>query len=61
MKRYIVVYTDQETGARSPIDGVTERDGYTAENYVEDCRDNADREWNEMLAAGIVELEEVKE
>lgn len=57
--KYTVNYTDPTTGVTSPIDNIEEVFGYTAEDYVNDCKDNADDEWNTMLANGKVELEEV--
>ena len=56
MTRYTVEYTDPSTGATSPIDTITAPEGYTAEDYIRDCVGNADDAWNEMLAAGTVEL-----
>jgi hypothetical protein len=59
MKKYEVNFTDYETGATSPIDTVIKPDGYTADQYIKDCKENADDEWNEMLARGTVTLIEV--
>lgn len=59
MKKYEVNYTDHETGATSPIDTVIKPDGYTAEQYIKDCAENADDDWNAMLAGGTVTLTEV--
>ncbi len=59
MKKYEVNYTDYETGATSPIDTVIRPDGYTAEQYIKDCADNADADWNEMLNGGTVTLAEI--
>lgn len=59
MKKYVVEYTDAETGATSPIDNFEEKDGYTAEQYIKDCDDNADEDWCKMLHEGTVELVEV--
>lgn len=56
--KYIVNYTD-ENGATSPIDIIDAPNWYTAVDYVNDCKDNADDEWNTMLANGKVEIEEV--
>lgn len=58
--KYEVNYTDSTTGAKSAIDVITAQEGYTAEDYIRDCKDNADDEWNEMLANGTVELIEVE-
>lgn len=58
--KYEVNYTDSTTGAKSAIDVITAVEGYTAEDYIRDCKDNADDEWNEMLANGTVELIEVE-
>ena len=60
MKKYEVNFTDYETGATSPIDTVIKPDGYTAQAYIDECMDNADDEWIEMLAGGTVTLIEVE-
>ena len=54
--KYQVNYTDANNGATSAIDTITAEKGYTAEQYVEDCRKNADQEWIDMLDSGTVEL-----
>ena len=59
MKKYEVNFTDYSTGATSPIDTVTKPDGYTAEQYIKDCKENADDEWNEMLKNGEVTITEI--
>lgn len=57
MKHYIVNYTEfDRPDISSPIDNIEAPDGYTAEQYVEDCMRNADEEWCEMLRKGWVEL-----
>lgn len=61
MKQYQVNFRDYNNGATSAIDVITAPDGYTAEQYIADCRANADDEWNEMLANGEVTLLEVEE
>lgn len=58
---YVIQYTDPITGAESPIDNFTAPEGYTAEEYLEDCRENATDEWNQMLQRGTIRLEEVEE
>lgn len=55
MNKYEVNYTDN-SGVTSPIDTIIKPEGYTAEQYMEDCKENADDEWNEMLSAGSVRL-----
>lgn len=60
MKKYEVNYYDPSNGATSPIDVVEAPEGYTAEQYVADCAEYADDDWNEMLEAGIVTLTEVE-
>lgn len=57
--KYQVEYTDSRTGATSAIDTITAAEGYTAEQYIEDCRENADQEWIDMLEQGTVELIEL--
>lgn len=59
--KYQVEYTDSRTGATSAIDTITAAEGYTAEQYIEDCRENADQEWIDMLEQGTVELIELPE
>ena len=54
--KYQVEFTDARTGATSPIDICEGPEGYTAEQYIEDCRKNADYEWVEMLESGEVEI-----
>lgn len=57
MKHYIVNYTEfDRPDISSPIDNIEAPEGYTAEQYVEDCMRNADEEWCEMLRKGWVEL-----
>lgn len=59
--KFMVNFYDPETGATSPIDNIEEAEGYTAEQYIEDCKSNADDDWNKMLASGTVTLVEVDE
>ena len=54
--KYEVDYHDHEAGATSPIDTIDAPEGYTAEQYILDCLDNADDAWNEMLSKGTVTL-----
>lgn len=58
MKRYEVTFTD-ENGATSAIDTIFAQDGYTADDYVKDCEENADLEWVDMLRTGTVTLIEI--
>lgn len=60
-RKYEVEFTDNRTGATSPIDTIEAEAGYTAEQYIKDCRENADPEWVEMLEAGEVHLVEIEE
>jgi len=55
--KYQVNFFDPRNGAESPIDTITAPEGYTADQYVKDCEDNADQEWIDMLHAGEVSLE----
>ena len=55
MQKYEVNYTDS-SGSTNPIDTIIKPKGYTAEQYMEDCKENADDEWNEMLSAGSARL-----
>ena len=59
--KYQINYTDPATGATSPIDTVDACEGYTAEDYIRDCRENADEDWIEMLDAGTVSVELIEE
>lgn len=59
--KYQVNYTDPTTGANSPIDTITARAGYTAEDYIRDCDENADSDWCEMLHRGEVSLELIED
>lgn len=56
MKHYEVNFYDYRNGATSPIDVIIASDDYTAEQYIADCSENADDEWNEMLSNGEVQL-----
>lgn len=57
---YEVNYTDPDTGATSTIEVIEAGIFYTAENYIEDCREYADEEQIEMLERGKVTLNFVK-
>jgi hypothetical protein len=61
MKKYEVDYTDNDTGATSPIDTIEADDNYTAADYIRDCKAGADKEWNDMLKNGTVELIEIED
>lgn len=54
--KYEVDYIDPITGAKSAIDNIDAADNYTAEDYIRDCKENADDDWNEMLSQGTVEI-----
>ena len=60
MKKYEVNYYDPSTGATSPIDVIEAPEGCTAEQYVADCAEYADDDWNQMLDSGVVTLVEVE-
>lgn len=60
MKKYQVSFYDFSNGATSEIDTIEAPDGYTAEQYVADCRKNADDEWVKMLENGDVTLYELE-
>ena len=59
--KYEVNYFDPANGATSPIDTIDAPEGYTAEQYIADCRENADQEFAEMLERGKVTLIAVTE
>lgn len=54
--KYEVDFTDSRTGATGPIDTITAPEGYTAEQYLNDCRENGDQVWIDMLEQGIIKL-----
>ena len=58
---YVVQYTDPDTGATSEVDNIVAPENYTADEYLQDCRENASDEWNQMLQRGTVRLLEVDE
>lgn len=53
---YEVRFYDYMNGTTSSIDTIEAEVGYTAEEYIEDCKQNADEAWNEMLKHGEVSL-----
>ena len=59
--RYQVDFYDYSNGATSPIDTIEAPEGYTAADYINDCKGNADDAWNEMLAGGKVELVKIED
>lgn len=59
MKKYIIYLTDSQTGASSPIDNIMAADNYTAADYIKDCENNANQEYIDMLAGGVVTLEAI--
>ena len=61
MKKYQVEFNDFDKGYTTPIDTIVVPDGYTAEDYIRDCKDNADEDWNEMLSHGSITLFELSE
>ena len=54
--KYEVDFHDFNNGATSAIDTISAPADYTAEQYLADCAENADGEWNQMLANGEVTL-----
>ena len=42
-----------------PIDTITAPDGYTPNDYIKGCEENADPEWIEMIHSGDIVLIEV--
>lgn len=54
--KYQVEFYDYSNGAKSPIDKIEAPEGYTAEQYIKDCEENADPDYVEMLRGGKVEL-----
>lgn len=54
--KYQINYTD-ENGATTAIDTVVAGVGYTAEDYITGCKNNADAEWCEMLKRGTVTVD----
>lgn len=56
MTRYQVNLREYATNATLPIDNVFKRDDYTAEDYIKDCKENADIIFIKMLEVGEVSL-----
>jgi hypothetical protein len=56
---YEVDRYDYETGATEAIDTIKAPEGYTAEDYINDCESNADEDWNDMLRSGRITLVEI--
>lgn len=54
--KYTVEYTNPSTGAKAPVDTITAPKGYTADDYIRDCRENADPEWIAMIETGEINL-----
>ena len=52
--RYQVDYIDPVTGAKSPIDVIDAGPDYTADDYISQCKANADEDYITMLRAGAV-------
>ena len=59
--KYQINLTDPSTGATSAIDTVTAPEGYTAEDYINDCRENADQAWIDMLEQNTVTIEPIED
>lgn len=56
--KYQINFTDRN-GVTSAIDTV-EGPAFTAEEYIEGCRENADQEWIDMLESGTVTVERIE-
>lgn len=54
--KFEVNFTDYESGATSPVDVIEAQEGYTAQTYIQNCKDNGDPEWIEMLSNGEVSI-----
>ncbi len=61
MKKFEVDFTDNRNGSTSAIDTIIVADNYTSDDYIRDCKENADDDWNEMLANGQITLVEVED
>lgn len=61
MRRYEVDFYDYNNGATEAIDTITAALDYTAEQYIEDCRHNADAEWCELFDHGVITLHPVND
>ena len=59
MRRYLIQLT--VNGTTSDIDNVNASEGYTADQYMEDCRENADDDWLEMISLGEIRVIDVTE
>jgi hypothetical protein len=54
--KYDVDFYEFSSGMASPIDTIEAPEGYTAEDYIRDCEENADAEWVEMIHRGIITI-----
>lgn len=59
--KYQINFKDNTTGATSAIDTIEATTGYTADDYIRDCQENADDEWCKMLENGTVTIEQIEE
>lgn len=50
------IFFDYEIGATSPIDTIEQKEGYTADQYVEYCKKYADDDYYKMLENGKITL-----
>lgn len=56
MMWYKIMYTDLQHGFITEIDRVCGPVGYTAEDYIRDCKEQSTQEWNDMLSNGKISV-----
>ena len=61
MKKYTVEFTYEQTGETLTIDRFEKPEGYTATDYMEDCRKDSAPEWVEMLEGGKIEIRVIED
>lgn len=59
--KFEVEYYDYENKYTTCLEIINARADYTVEQYVKDCAENADDDWNEMLANGRVSLRPIED
>ena len=53
---YKIIFNDFEDGDDVVIDIINGPIGYTAEDYIRDCREQMSPRWNDMLDHGTVRV-----
>ena len=61
MAKYLIELVDPETGEAEEVDTIqTNRDWYTAEDYIFDCSKYEDEEFLDTLCAGEIKITKLK-